>query len=96
MMFFAFVVLCALALGLVYAFIQLGQWPKKAALERGHPQADAINVLSWGGLLLTAMVGWLIALTWAHMKPRGETDGGNADLTQRIQELEARIDALQA
>ena len=44
--------------------------PLRVLRTASHPQADAINVLSWVGLLFGA-VPWLIALVWAYMKPTG-------------------------
>ena len=72
LMALAFIVICLLAALFVYAFIQLGFWPKKAAVQRDHPYTDAINVLSWGGLILTGGLGWLAALVWAYAPPGGE------------------------
>ncbi|MDF1700035.1 MAG: DUF3302 domain-containing protein [Planctomycetota bacterium] len=69
MMIFAFLVLVLLAVLLVYALVALAKWPKSVALQRGHPYPDAVNVLSWGGLILTAGLAWLGALTWAHATP---------------------------
>lgn len=69
MMVFAFIVLVALVLLAVYALVALAKWPKSVALKRGHPYPDAVNVLSWGGLILTAGIAWLGALTWAHATP---------------------------
>jgi len=54
-------------LGLVIV-LELGGLPGRKAAERNHPQAEAINVQGWVGLLLGG-VGWMVALTWAHMKP---------------------------
>ena len=69
MMVFAFVVLVVLVVLAAWAFVQLAKWPKKVALKRGHPYPDAVNVLSWGGLVMTAGLAWLGALTWAHATP---------------------------
>ena len=72
MMIFAFIVLVVLVLLVAYAFVQLAQWPRKVAVARGHPYPDAVNVLSWGGLIMTAGIAWLGALTWAHATPAPE------------------------
>ena len=99
MMIFAFVVLVALVLMAVYALVLLAKWPKGVAVKRNHPYPDAVNVLSWGGLLLTAGLAWLAALVWAHATPRsagGSEDGDGTDLTERIKNLEAQIAALKA
>ncbi len=62
------IILIALVFVLVLIYIELGGMPGKTARERGHPQADAINVLGWLGLLL-GFVPWLIAMVWARMRP---------------------------
>ena len=63
-----FIILVALLLLVIWLYTVLAAIPGKTARERGHPQAEAINVLAWVGLLLGA-VPWLIALVWAYMNP---------------------------
>lgn len=63
-----FVILVVLVLLLVWIFVKLAALPGQTATERGHPQAEAINVLGWVGLLV-GVVPWLIALVWAYTKP---------------------------
>ncbi len=63
-----FVILVVLLLLIIWIYMALAAIPGSKARERGHPQADAINVLAWVGLLL-GIVPWVIALVWAHMKP---------------------------
>jgi hypothetical protein len=65
-----FVILVLLFLIGIWIYVELAKFPGKRARERGHPQADAINVLSWIGLLFGA-VPWLVALVWAYMRPIG-------------------------
>ncbi len=99
MMIFAFVVLVALVLLGVYVFIQLAKWPKLVAQKRGHRYVDAINILSWGGLLLTAGLAWLGALVWAHATPSDDAvapAGALDDLVQQINDLQAQVKALKA
>jgi hypothetical protein len=96
LMVFAFLVLVLLAVLAAYLFIKLAFWPRNAARERGNRQADAINVLSWSGLLLTAGVGWLVALTWAYMQPRDASPADATGLVDRIRALESDIQALKA
>lgn len=67
-----FIILVLLFLLAIWIYVELAKFPGKKARERGHPQADAINVLSWVGLLFGA-VPWLIALVWAYTKPIGVT-----------------------
>lgn len=72
--YFALVVLVLLVVLLVYAAIALARWPGRVARDRGHPQADAITVCGWLGLLLTAGLAWIVAMVWAHMSPIREQD----------------------
>jgi hypothetical protein len=62
-----FVILIVLVLILILIYVELGGLPGKTARKRGHPQAEAINVLGWLGLLM-GIVPWLIALVWAYTK----------------------------
>ncbi len=62
------IVLVGLALLGLWLFVELGSLPGKKAAERNHPQAEAINILGWLGLLFGG-VGWMVALVWAHTKP---------------------------
>ena len=63
-----FLVLILLTLLLIWIFVELAKLPGQKAVERNHPQAEAINVLGWLGLLLGG-VGWVVALVWAYTKP---------------------------
>ena len=63
-----FVILVVLGFLGVLVFVELGSLPGKKAAQRNHPQAEAINILGWLGLLFGG-VGWVAALVWAHMKP---------------------------
>jgi hypothetical protein len=63
-----FVILLLLGLLVLWLFVEIGGFPGKKAHERNHPQAEAINVLGWLGLLLGG-VGWVVAVVWAYTKP---------------------------
>ena len=63
-----FVILLLLALLGLWLFWEIGGFPGKKAKERNHPQAEAITVLGWLGLLFGG-VGWVVAVVWAYMKP---------------------------
>jgi amino acid transporter len=63
-----FVILVLLVLIGIWVFVKLAALPGQKAAERGHPQAEAINILGWIGLLL-GVAPWLVALVWAYTKP---------------------------
>ena len=62
-----FAILVALVLLIILLYIVLAKIPGETARERNHPQADAINVLGWIGLLL-GIAPWLVALVWAYTR----------------------------
>ena len=65
---FAFVVFAVLILAAVIIIVSLGKLPGQLARKWGHPQAPAINALSWIGIA-TGGVLWPIAFVWAFVKP---------------------------
>ncbi len=60
-----FFILVLLVLLGIWIYVTLAAMPGQKAAERGHPQAEAINVLGWIGLLL-GIAPWLVALVWAY------------------------------
>jgi hypothetical protein len=88
--YFAFGVLAILiAAGLALAFF-LGSLPGKIATKRRHPQADAIRVAGWLGLLTLGLL-FPVALIWAYTKP--STSEEIASLRADIDRLGSRLDA---
>lgn len=85
---FALIVMVVILAAVIWLVVALGPLPGKIAKERGHPQADAIYVLGWIGLI-TFGVAWLVALVWAYTKPFGD-----AALRKRIAELEGELGRL--
>ena len=91
--YFTFVVLTILiASGLALAFV-LGALPGKIANDRGHPQADAIRVTGWLGLLTVGLL-FPVALIWAYTKPSSE--GEITALRKEIDRLGERLDGMEA
>jgi len=48
---------------------KLGSLPGEIATARKHPQAEAIGICGWMGII--TIVLWPIAMVWAHLKPTG-------------------------
>ena len=90
---FALIVMGILLAVVIWLVVLLGSMPGKIAKENGHPQAEAIQVLGWIGII-TLGFSWFIAITWAYMKPIGKasTDPG---LDARVKALEKQIEQLQ-
>ena len=88
----ALIVLMVLVALAIVVIVKLGPLPGKIAKQRNHPQADAIQVLGWIGLITLGPV-WLIALVWAYTKP---FQSGSADfqLSERVSALENQLQQL--
>ena len=78
------IVLIAVAIALI---VKLGPLPGRIARGRGHPQADAIMVLGWVGIV-TLGLAWPVALVWAYTRPG---DAKTRELSDRIVALEAEV-----
>jgi uncharacterized BrkB/YihY/UPF0761 family membrane protein len=62
--YFALIVLLIVIATMVGAVVWLAMLPGKVAHRRGHPQAEAIHIAGWIGIL-TGIV-WIVALIWAY------------------------------
>lgn len=82
---FALIALGVLVAVVIWLVVVLGPLPGNVASSRGHPQADAIRVLGWIGVI-TLGPAWLAALVWAYTKPVG-----GAGLVGRVSALEGEI-----
>jgi hypothetical protein len=82
---FALIVLGILIAAVIWMVVMLGPVPGNVAQGRGHPQADAIRVLGWIGII-TLGPAWLAALVWAYTKPVG-----TAGLSERVTALEDEL-----
>lgn len=66
---FALIVLVVLAAAGVAVWAILGMMPGRIARERHHPQADAITVCGWWGVITMGLllpVAWI----WAYTEPK--------------------------
>lgn len=73
----AFAVFGLLIAAAVVIVVTLGSLPGQIARKRGHPQAAAITVAGWLGVV-TGGVIWPIALIWAFLKPLANGPGLSA------------------
>jgi hypothetical protein len=68
---------------------KLGSLPGEIARARKHPQAEAISICGWMGIV--TLVLWPVAMVWAHLVPAGTATGG--DLSEA--EVQSTIGKLQ-
>ena len=66
---FALFVLLLLVASAVAILVVLGMMPGRIARARSHPQADAINVCGWWGVITMGLL-LPIAYIWAYTNPR--------------------------
>ena len=88
---FALIVIGILVSAGIWLIVVIGNVPGNIARAADHPQADAISMLAWIGLL-TLGLGWFIALVWAKTKPVFST----AVLEKRVADLEARLQQMES
>lgn len=83
---FALIVIGVLVAAAIWLIVLIGNIPGNMARTAEHPQAEAINMLAWIGLL-TGGIGWGVALVWAKVRP----SAANAELEARIAVLEEKL-----
>ena len=67
---FAFVVFAVLIFVGVIIVVNLGKLPGQLARKWNHPQASAINAMSWVGIATGGLL-WPVAFVWAFITPFG-------------------------
>jgi hypothetical protein len=67
---FAFIVFAVLIFVAVLIVVNLGKLPGELARKWDHPQAAAINAMSWIGIATGGLL-WPIAFIWAFTNPFG-------------------------
>lgn len=67
---FALFVLLVLIAAIVFGWALLGMMPGKIARKRNHPQAEAISVCGWWGVITMGILCPL-AFIWAYTTPKG-------------------------
>lgn len=94
-------VLCVFPIVIAVVIYKLGGLPGAIAASRGHPQAEAIKICGWMGIV--TIVLWPLALVWAHLRP-GEPPGGvqigapddDAALLAKLRQLSQRATSIEA
>ena len=66
---FALVVLLVLVVATLAIVVLLGIMPGRIAKQRNHPQADAIRVCGWWGVITMGLL-LPLAYIWAYTNPR--------------------------
>ncbi|MGB5225848.1 MAG: DUF3302 domain-containing protein [Arenicellales bacterium] len=89
---FALIVMGILIAVVIVAVVKLGPLPGNIAKKRGHPQADAINVLGWIGVI-TLGLAWPFALVWAFTRTAEQQA---TYLSERVALLETELAALKS
>ena len=87
---FALVVIALLIGVAIWLVVLLGSLPGNIARSRNHPQLEAITALGWVGLI-TAGLGWFVAMVWAYYKPNAT----NNDIQQQLDELRQQVNRLE-
>ena len=90
--YFTFVVLILLIGAGLAGAVFLGSLPGKIAADRDHPQADAIRVAGWLGLLTMGLF-FPFALIWAYTRPTGSPE--ITPLRQAVDHLADRVDGFE-
>jgi hypothetical protein len=91
------VILCVLPVLTAFVIYKLGSLPGAIAKSRGHPQADAINICGWMGVI--TIVLWPIAMVWAHLRPAstvGASGTSEADAKLLLDALRSASERLAA
>jgi uncharacterized protein DUF3302 len=94
------VVLCVMPVLAAIVLYKLGGLPGAIAKARGHPQASAINICGWMGII--TIVLWPIAMVWAHLSPAkaaGADDLSETDITSlvdKLRQVSLRIAAIES
>ena len=76
---FALIVLFVLIAAVVGIWVILGMMPGKIAAKRNHPQAEAINVRGWWGVITMGIL-LPLAFIWAYTNPHGHQNQNKSEI----------------
>ena len=81
---FATIVLILVIATVVGVLVVLAMMPGKIAAQRNHPQAEAVKVAGWLGML-TGII-WILAMIWAYIKPtNSQTDNTGESVEELVE-----------
>jgi len=89
---FALIVLTCLVAATIGVVVWLAMLPGKIAFKREHPQAEAIRMAGWLGIL-TGIV-WILALIWAYTRVGAGQPFGDG-ITKQLSVMEERLTLLE-
>ena len=93
-------ILFAMPVLIGFVFYKLGSLPGDIARARNHPQAKAISICGWMGIV--TLVLWPIAMVWAYFNPprsaaEGSPSVANAQsMVGKLQQASQRLAAIEA
>ena len=94
--YFAWVVFITIIIAAIAVVVALCKVPGNIAKANNHPQAEAINIAGWLGLLLSFGIIWILAIIWAKMTPISAVSTSSNELEEMkasIKSLESQINA---
>lgn len=68
---FALLILGVLIISAIMVFVIVARLPGEIARRRNHPQAEAVAVGGWLGLLFGGVL-WPLVMIWAFLKPQDQ------------------------
>ncbi len=84
-----------------FVFYNLGGLPGDIARARNHPQAKAISICGWMGLITLIM--WPVAMVWAYLNPAAGPSAGSSlsgasdqTLVGKLREASQRLATIEA
>lgn len=94
---FTFIIMGVLVGAIMFLVFTLGALPGKIAGKRQHPQAEAITICGWVGII-TLGLAWPVALIWAYTRPLAVANPANTidhtefiNLKKQVKGLEKEI-----
>lgn len=98
---FTFFIMVLLIAVIIILVVILGSLPGKIARQCNHPQADAVRVCGWLGIVTVGIL-WPVALIWAYLKPvqvKTITSGGEVssekELLGKLSDISNKLDSLE-